>query len=93
MAFNNIQVVVHGNGKGDGGRAEQPQQPVGFPNVVLPGNMAEDQHEHQQDGGEHQRHERQRAKAAVQTLVGKVDYDGRNQTQHAYLNVSHASAC
>ena len=93
MASDNGEVVINGYGEGDGRRAEQPQQPVGFANVVLPGDMAEDQHQHQQDRRKDQRHQRQRAKAAIQALVGKVDDNCRNQAQQAYLKVSHASAC
>ena len=52
---------------------KQPQQPVGFTNIVLPGDMAEDQHQYQQDRREDQRHQRQGVKAAVQSLIGKVD--------------------
>ena len=73
MTFDNRQVVVNGDGKSDGRRAKQPQQPVGFTNIVLPGDMAEDQHQYQQDRREDQRHQRQGVKAAVQSLIGKVD--------------------
>ena len=93
MAPDNRQVVINGHGKGDGRRAEQPQQPVGLTNVVLPGNVAEDQHQHQQDRREDQRHQRQRMKPAIQPLVGEVDPERRDQAQDADLKVSHVCAC